>query len=318
MDHLQDRTVKQRTLGKMMIAMAVVTFASLSVCSAVSQAQRMRITKRIGGPVAEKPQPPPRVNAPRIIGVSETKEGYVDIRFQNFAVDVSQIALERQLVTKTGGGTWFVVYTMNIRDHRKGREIDPNVQRHQRSPGSVYVYHESAGLTPGDRYRYRVRATQPYKPRAIELLSAVRTITVKPIELPTPEPTPPPAPLPEPTTTVTKTVQLRAKPLGPLLRPYFGLALVSGKITQVEIPEVDGQPLEIIFLKRGFKLTEYVRNPNATVKLSSGQASTPTQVREIFGSDQKVPRIPIVAFLVTSGKKPNSVAIKISFDPTKN
>ncbi|NQT36990.1 MAG: hypothetical protein HQ581_05850, partial [Planctomycetes bacterium] len=39
--------------------------------------------------------------------------------------------------------------------------------------------------------RYRVRATQPYKPRPVELLSAVKTITVKPPEIPTP-PTPKP------------------------------------------------------------------------------------------------------------------------------
>jgi hypothetical protein len=306
----------ERTLSKVMIAVAVVAFAWLSACPEKSQAQRMRVTQRIGGPVAEKPLPPPRVNAPMIIDVSETKEGYVDIRIQNFAADVSKIALERQLVTKKGDGAWFVVFSRNIHDHREGHAIDPHVHDNQRRPGAVYVYHESAGLTPGDQYRYRVRAIQPYKPRPVVLLSAVKTITVKPLEVPTPPvPTPP---VPTSPSVVSKTIHLQAKPIGQFLRPYLAISLIPGNITQIEIPEVNGQTLQVSFVKRGYKMTETLNNPDATVMLTSGQTSTPSQITELFGTAQKKLHVKFVAFVAASqGKEPNSVAIKISYDKTK-
>lgn len=50
-------------------------------------------------------------------------------------------------------------------------------------PGATYVL-EDTRLRPGSVYQYRVTATQAHKRRPIELVSAVRSITTKPLELP--------------------------------------------------------------------------------------------------------------------------------------
>jgi hypothetical protein len=314
----------QRMLGKAMIAIAA--FSWLAVCPDASQAQRSRVYRADFGPVAEKPQPPPAANAPMITSVPVIDGRYVDIHFRNFAADVSRIALERKLVTKYGTGTWRVVWGLDIHDHRD--TFDPSVRDNQRKPGARYIYHETGGLVPGDKYLYRVRAIQPYKPSPVVLLSAVKAVTVQPLELPTdptqPNPTPSDPTQPDPTSpdptlpdVDTKTIYLKAKQIGPFLRPYLAISPIAGEITQIEIPEVNGKSQRVYFLKPGYKLTEYVSNPDATVMLTSGQTSTPSQISELFGAAQKKVHVKFVAFVrVSQGNRPNSVAIKISSTKT--
>jgi hypothetical protein len=110
---------------------------------------------------------------------------------------------------------------------------------------------------------------------------------------------------------------LKAKPIGRFLRPYLAISLIPGNITQIEIPEVKGQTLQVSFVKRGYKMTDYVTNPDATVMLTSGQTSTPSQIGEIFGTAQKKRHVTLVAFVAASqGKEPNSVAINVSYNKT--
>jgi hypothetical protein len=305
MNHPENRTIgqcHQRAFSKVMIAIAIIAFSWLSACPEKSHAQRVVANRASVGPEAEKPLPSgSAANAPKIIDVTEVENGYADIHFRNFAADVSRITLERQLVTKIGNGAWFEVWGMSIHDHRK--KFNPYVRNHKRQPGATYVYHESAGLTPGDKYRYRVRAIQPYKPQPVVLLSAVRTIMVKPHGNPTPTD-------PTPSTVVTKTIYLKARPL----HTYVAITQIPGQITEIEIPEVNGETLRIHFAKPGYRIFEYATNPDATVMLTSGQTSTPSQISELFGTGQKKLHVKFVAFVrALQGKEPKSVAIRVSY-----
>ena len=152
-----------------------------------------------------------------------------------------------------------------------------------------------------------------------------------PVVVPPTENAPKPQPFPEPTeptptepaptdptdqnpqTVDTKTVYLKARQIGPFLRPYVAISQISGEITEIEIPAVNGEALRIYFLKPGYKLTEYVSNPDATVMLITGQTSTPSQINELFGTAQNNRHVKFVAFVRKSqGNRPNSVAIQVS------
>ena len=338
------RQCPQQAIRKVLMVFAVVTFSWLSASTEESQAQRSRVYRPYVGPVAEKPLPPIRgsaANAPEILSITNTKKHRITISFRDFAAKVSskKFELERQTV---GSSAWHAVYTMTARDHRI--PFDPRMRDHRRQPGAKYVHHDTTFLVTGRKYRYRVRATIPYEPQPMVLLSAVRTITLKPVESetldppdltppdtlsppePTPHPTPPgtptppnPAP-PEPTptdptlpTVDTKTIYLKARRIGSFLRPYVAIFSVPGEITEVEIPEVDGKPLQVYFMKPGYKLGQSIINPNVTVRLRSGQTSTPEQISELFGTAQKGRFVKLVAFVRASqGNHPKSIAIKVS------
>jgi hypothetical protein len=324
----------QQTLNKIVIATIMAVTSWLSVCSAASHAQRLHVYRpRVKvGPVAEKPKPLPPANAPKILSITSTKKHRITISFRDFAAKVSskKFELERQTV---GSSAWHAVYTMTARDHRI--PFDPHMRDHRRQPGAKYVHHDTTFLVTGRKYRYRVRATIPYEPQPMVLLSVARTITLKPVEYPTPPiptptdpaPTDPaptdPAPTdPAPTdpnqhTADTKTIYLRAKQIGPFFRPYVAISLIPGEITAIEIPEVNGQSLDVYFVKPGYKLFEYASNPEATVMLTSGQTSTPSQIGELFGTVQKKRHVKFVAFVRASqGNSPNLVGMKVSYSKT--
>jgi len=266
-----------------------------------------------------------------ILSITSTKKHRITISFRDFAAKVSRktFELERQTV---GSSAWRAVYTMTARDHRI--PFDPRMRDHRRQPGSKYVHHDTKFLVTGRKYRYRVRATIPYEPQPMVLLSAVRTITLKPVDSETLDPpdltppdtlSPPESTPPEPTptdptptdptlpTVDTKTVYLKARRIGPFLRPYVAIFSVPGEITEIEIPEVDGKPLQVYFMKPGYKLGQSILNPNVTVRLRSGQTSTPEQISELFGTAQKGRLVKLVALVRASqGNRPKSIAIKVS------
>ncbi len=152
------------------------------------------------------------------------------------------------------------------------------------------------------------------------------------VELPTTN-APKPQPLPEPTepeptptdpaptdptdqnpqTVNTKTVYLRARQIGPFFRPYVAISRIPGEISEIEIPEGNGQSLDVYFVKPGYKLFEYASNPEATVMLTSGQTSTPSQISELFDTARQNRHVKFVAFVRTSqGNRPKSFAINVS------
>ncbi|MEO2047271.1 MAG: hypothetical protein ABGX16_11945 [Pirellulales bacterium] len=132
---------------------------------------------------------------------------------------------------------WFFV----TRSSKKENYDDPSPKQDRRTMPSTNSQQncdrDTKNLVTGKKYRYRVRATIPYKPQPGVLLSAVRTITVKPVEYPAPtDPTDQ-----NPQTVDTKTVYLKARQIGPFLRPYAAISLIPGEITEIEIPEVKGE-----------------------------------------------------------------------------
>ena len=344
--HLANMTIgqsPQRATGTKKITIGLIALLFLLACPAESQAQRSGVYWPRVKPTAErrvppprtkpvpprraKPVPPPRANAPVITSIPVVDERYIDIHFQNFAADVSKMTLERKLVTKYGTHAWRVIWSVNIRDHRG--TFNSNVRNNKRTPGAKYVYHETAGLVPGDKYQYRVRATQSYKPNPVVLVSAAKTVTVLP-QTPTTEPTPPNPTDSDPIDTdptdstqtdsdptlppvVHQMVYLKAKPIGQYLRPYAAISFIAGEITEIKIPKTEKEQLQVYFAKPGYKFAEYSLNPDATVMLTSGQASTPSQINELFGSGKKKLPVTFIAFVRTSGTWPKSVAMKVSY-----
>ena len=154
-----------------------------------SQTQRVIITRIPGGQVAEKPLPTgSSANAPVILRGSVIEKRSITIRFRNKAANVTKFEVDRK---SPRDRSWRTVRTYRTNVNRSA--IAPSKIDHGPAIGAIYVFHDTGkmpgtkyhtGMMPGTKYRYRVRATQSNKPSPIELVSAVRTITTKPPELP--------------------------------------------------------------------------------------------------------------------------------------
>ncbi len=143
------------------------------------QAQRFIISQIPGGQVAEKPLPQgSSANAPVILRGSVIEKRSITIRFRNKAANVSLIKVERK---SKNDKSWKLLRTYKINVHRSA--IVPSKIDLGSKPDATYTFRDS-GLTPDMPYRYRVTAMKSVKPYPRALVSAVRTITTKPLELP--------------------------------------------------------------------------------------------------------------------------------------
>lgn len=143
------------------------------------QKQRVIIAQIPGGQIAEKPLPPgSATNAPVILRGSVIEKRSTTIRFKNKATKVSKFAVDRK---SERDRDWRTVRT--IRTNVNRGVIAPSKINLGPAPGTIYAFRDT-GLNPGSKYRYRVRATQSNQTSPTELVSATRTITTKPPELP--------------------------------------------------------------------------------------------------------------------------------------
>jgi hypothetical protein len=144
-----------------------------------SPAQRVIVAQIPGGQIAEKPLPPgSAANAPVILRGADIEKRSITFRFKNKATNVSVIKVERKSQHDL---SWKLVRTYKTNVNRS--TIVPSKIDLGSTPDATYTL-QDPGLIPGMPYRYRVTAIQSRKPYPRTLVSSVRTITTKPLDLP--------------------------------------------------------------------------------------------------------------------------------------